>query len=99
MPPGKLEPSVLVALGLLSTAGCGDKEDTGPCLDYAADTGDTGDTGPCLDYATESAGEPAAARVVPAAPPPADRDAATQRVLERGVLPADVAALLRRSDG
>ena len=90
MPPGKLDPSVLMTLGLLSVAACGDKDDTG-------DTGDTGYTGPCLDYATESVEEPSAARAVPdTQPPPEDRRAATQRVLDRGVLPADVAALLRR---
>jgi hypothetical protein len=94
MPPGKLDPSVLLALGLLSVAGCGDKDDTG-------DTGDTGNAGPCLDYATESLDAPAAAmRAAPTTPSsvplpePTDRAAVTRRVLARGVLPADVAALL-----
>ena len=65
MPPGKLDTSVLITLGLLAS-GCGEKDDddtaAGPCLDYAADSGDTAvgpclgatDTGPCLEYVTDT---------------------------------------------
>ena len=64
MPPGKLDASILLALGL--AAGCGDKDtadtDNGPCLDYPTDTDvDTGpcltqieDTGPCLDIPSDT---------------------------------------------
>jgi hypothetical protein len=106
MPPVKLEHAVMLALGL--AAGCGDKDDDddgddtgfGPCLDYPVDTGDTGpclepgdDTGPCLDVA-----EVTAAEAGPELPAEASDSLAgfVDRVLERGVLPDDVAALLEK---
>lgn len=62
MPPSKLDPSVLLAIGLVST-GCGDKDTettSQPCLGYPVET-DTGpclspetDTGPCLMYETDT---------------------------------------------
>lgn len=99
MPPGKLDSSILLALGLASMA-CGDKEeDTGPCLDVPVDTGDTG---PCLDYGIEQHPPPADAARTLAPPPPAaglvDRAGVTEQVLARGVLPEDVAKLLRRGE-
>ena len=107
MDPKKLPHSVLVALGLTAATqtGCGV---LGPCLDIAVET-DTDpegtdpdsdsdsdsepvDTGPCLDFAVESIDtrypeqQTAQGNTIGT---PADR------VLERGVLPDDVAALLR----
>ena len=101
MPPGKLDATIVLALGL--TTACGDKEDTGPCLDFPVDTGeDTGETGPCLDYATDAAeSDELRAPGQPSEPQTEDattetREQATQRVLERGVLPQDVAKLLSK---
>jgi hypothetical protein len=104
MPPGNLDTAILLALGLTVT-GCGDKEDTGPCLspeirdtDDTDDTGDTGDTGPCLDYPqdTGDTGEAGDAAQADQRQPDVatDREAARRSVLARGVLPADVAKLL-----
>ncbi len=87
-----------------TTGACLDYTTTGPCLDTTGttdtggkDTGgpDTGnpDTGGvvtvCLDYAISDTPDE------PKAVPGADREQATRDVLERGVLPEDVAALLR----
>ena len=71
--------------------------DTGPCLSPPEDTGDTGetggdDTGPCLDVAEVQDAD--AGPVVPDDAPEAHKDF-VHRVLERGVLPDDVAALIR----
>jgi hypothetical protein len=86
----------------------GDDTYTGPCLDYPTDTGpclsppeDTGgdsgssggdDTGPCLDVAEVRDAD--AGPVLPTGTPEAHQDF-VHRVLERGVLPDDVAALVR----
>jgi len=99
MPPGKLDSTVLLTLGLIS-AGCGEKDtDTGPCLEYADDTGDTGDTGPCLEYEADTTEPPAPdAAAPPTAPDAGGRADARARVLARGVLPDDVAGLLAREE-
>ncbi len=114
MPPGKLQTSILVALGVAVSA-CGEKDDdtgdTGvgpclsmeetaaPCLDYPADTGDSGDsggdTGPCLDYPTDT-GDTGDTGSSTAAVTADSRQAATHRVLDRGIPPADAAKLLAK---
>jgi hypothetical protein len=79
MSPPKIDLRALAALGL--TGGLSQAVMCGPCLNYAAKDAsddDTGDTGDTGD-AEASAGSP---------------DAATRRVLERGVLPEDVAETL-----
>lgn len=115
MPPGKLQTSILVALGVAASA-CGEKDDdtgdtgvgpclsqiedsAGPCLDYPPDSGNDsgGDTGPCLDYPVDTGdtgdtGSTDAERAARSG----SRDDATQRVLDRGILPADVAKLLAK---
>jgi hypothetical protein len=76
--------------------GAGD--DTGPCLDVPEDSGSSGgdDTGPCLDVAEVRDAD--AGPVVPDDAPEAHKDF-VHRVLERGVLPDDVAALIRGRRG
>ena len=98
MPPGKLDPAVLVALGILST-GCGDKDTVTatPCLGVPYDTGDTGDTGetgPCLDYKSDTTEDSMMAADAPAQVVSTSRSEATSRVLERGTLPEDVVKLI-----
>ena len=115
MAPAKLQHSGLLALGLAAAGcGDKDDDDegddtyTGPCLDYPTDTGpclsppeDTGDTGgqdtgPCLDVAEVRDAD--AGPVVPEDAPEAHKDF-VNRVLDRGVLPDDVAALIRGRRG
>lgn len=83
--------TVLVALGLL---GCDGDGDVAPCLTPLPETGsDTGDTavGPCLDMQEEaSLRAPALSLESP------ERAGAASQVLERGVLPADVASILSK---
>jgi hypothetical protein len=83
-----------------------DTDSVGPCLS-PIDT-DTDTVGPCLDYDTDTDTDP----VGPCLSPPIDTDTDTdtaapserrggradarERVLDRGVLPADVAERLRR---
>ena len=103
MPPGKLDPSVLVALGILST-GCGDKDTTTatPCLGVPYDTGDTGDTGetgPCLEYTSDTTEDSVMPEATPARVGAISRSEATSRVLERGTLPDDVAKLIAARQG
>jgi hypothetical protein len=69
--------------------------DTGPCLSPPEDSGSSGEdtgTGPCLDVAEVR--EADAGPVVPDDAPAAHKDF-VNRVLDRGVLPDDVAALIR----
>lgn len=82
----KSSPKILMALGLTSVLTTGVR--CGPCLNILPpDTGDTGDTGEA-----EDSGETAADAQTP---PAADsRQEAAKRVLARGVLPKDVAAIL-----
>ena len=87
MPPGKLQTSILLTLGITAASACDTKATV--CLSIAildsgdqGDTGDTGDTGESED--TGDTAEPTAAT----------RQDATQRVLDRGVLPPDVASRL-----
>jgi len=79
-PKSKLSPPMLATLGLTGMFTAAVR--CGPCLDYAyPDTAtDTGDTGDTGDTEEDRPGE--------------DRAAATERVLERGVLPDDVAKIL-----
>jgi hypothetical protein len=109
MDPKKLPHSILVALGLTAVAATQSGCVLGPCLDVPAET-DSGpegtdsdsdsdsdttpvDTGPCLDFAVESIDtrypdqEKAQGNSI---------GTPAERVLERGVLPDDVAALLRQ---
>jgi hypothetical protein len=98
---------VLVALGLTAVAATQSGCVLGPCLDVPAET-DSGpegtdsdsdsdttpvDTGPCLDFAVESIDtrypDPETAQGNSIGTP-------AERVLERGVLPDDIAALLRQ---
>lgn len=77
MSPPKVDLKALAALGL--TGGLSQAVACGPCLNYAIkDTSgdDTGDTGDTGEAGEQTSGSP---------------DAATRRVLARGVLPADVA--------
>ena len=75
---GSRLPSILVTLGL--TGALGTAVSCGPCLKLAIpDTGAEGDTGDTADD-----DRPAAQ----------SREAAAEAVLERGVLPEDVAKLL-----
>lgn len=76
-----LSSSVLVTLGL--TGALTSAVSCGPCLDYAVpDTGSEGDTGDTGDTAEDDR------------PEARSRKAAADAVLARGVLPADVAAIL-----
>ncbi|MDG1482555.1 MAG: hypothetical protein P8R54_23390 [Myxococcota bacterium] len=77
--------------------------DTGPCLDYMSDTGDTGDTGdtidtgPCLDYPADT-GDTGAASDTGSTDDArsGSRDDATRRILDRGILPEDIAKRLAK---
>lgn len=97
MPPTKLPTSVLVALGLVSACRNNDTDSFGPCLDFATeDTGtdvDTDTFGPCLDVPPDTDVDTDTDTAPPAARRRAPTDA-TRRVLDRGVLPDDVAKLL-----
>ena len=109
MSPSKVPPSVLAALGLVGIAsqeGC-----FGPCLDMAVETGDPSDsgdtdsdsddsdsdsdtedsdTGPCL----EAPPEQEVGSEVPL-PITGEGQRVKGEVLDRGVLPDDVAKLLK----
>lgn len=100
MDPKKLPVTVLLALGL---AGCGEKEvdSAGPCLsiapdDTADDSGADDSAGPCLSPVDDTQSDVAAADAErspePIAPP--EQRAVLNDLLQRGALPADVAAKL-----
>ena len=104
----KLPTSVLVALGLAGLA-CktGGDDLTGPCLDFPVETGNQGDSGgdsgasdavgPCLDMPDGmTSAVPGAILAVEQA---ATGQIAVGWVLDRGVLPDDVAALLKHRKG
>lgn len=78
----KKSPSkVLLALGLTSMMTTGVR--CGPCLKIALpDTGDTGDTGAIEEDSSKQSADAGS------------RASATQRVLERGILPEDVVTIL-----
>ena len=103
MPPDHVKTSILAALGLTAAlAGCkndGSDTDTdlGACLDFATEVGpgtdDTG-LGPCLDIPPDT-------DVDTDSDSDSDTDTdssrdARRRVLDRGVLPSDVSAILKR---
>jgi hypothetical protein len=112
--PSKLPPSVLLALGLTTSCDrCSqphlgpclsieieepeepEEVHIGPCLKYAPEPVDTG-LGPCLEYPPElEEEEPDPGGEQGALSPGSVRE----RVLARGVLPEDVAALLRKRQG
>lgn len=104
--PGETQPCLDFATET-DTDSDSDSDSVGPCLDYDTDT-DSDSVGPCLDVPPDTDTD----TVGPCLSPPIDTDTDTDtsapserrgdrsdarnRVLDRGVLPADVAERLRR---